>query len=125
MKKASLAALIKRRQADDFVGRQTFVDSFESNLTLPVEQRLFVYNIFGQAGVGKSYLLRRFRLLAEQRRCAAAITDETDIDLPVVLNRMAEQLKVNTRQFADFLSDMNTIETVAMNCLRIQNYRRR
>lgn len=102
MKSPSLTTLIKRRQADDFVGRQAQLDTFESNIGLPVEQRSFIFNIFGQGGVGKSYLLRRFRALAEKRQCATALTDETTLDIPIVLNRLAEQLRSSTREFSDF-----------------------
>ncbi len=65
---ASLQSILKRRQRQDFVGRQEEVKFFCQNLTLSPEdnRRRFVFNIFGQGGVGKTSLLRRLFKLAEE-----------------------------------------------------------
>ena len=54
----SLQDLIRSRQRCGFVGRQGQVIQFQENLGLPVddEQRRFLFNIHGDAGVGKTYL---------------------------------------------------------------------
>ena len=64
----SLQDIIKRRQREDFVGREEQLIFFRRNLGWEVDdpRRRFVVNVFGQGGVGKTWLLRRFRKIAEE-----------------------------------------------------------
>lgn len=99
----SLTDLIKQRHAADFVGRGSHVSTFETNLALPVDQRRFVFSISGQAGVGKSYLIRRFRSVADSAGCITALTNDDVSDIPLMLARLAGQLKLSTKAFDEFL----------------------
>ena len=53
----SLQDLIRSRQQSGFVGRQGQVVQYQENLGFPVddERRRFLFNIHGDAGVGKTY----------------------------------------------------------------------
>ena len=78
-KPTSIQDVLKTRQRDVFVGREEHLALFQRNLKLPPEDRRFIFNIWGQGGVGKSTLLRQFRMLAEQEIGAlTALTDDVE-----------------------------------------------
>jgi len=66
-KPRSLQDILKRRQQEEFVGREEQLAFFSRNLRWEIDdtRRRFVINISGQGGEGKICLLRRFCLLAE------------------------------------------------------------
>lgn len=78
----SLQDQIRRRQQSGFVGRQIEVVQFEDNLELPVDDpaRSFLFNVYGDAGVGKTYLTKRFRQVATGNGYLTAYIDETVVD---------------------------------------------
>lgn len=94
-KRASLQDIIRKRQQEEFVGRSEQLDLFRANLarSWDDEQRLFLFNVFGQGGVGKSTLLKRFREIASEMGAVSALVDEQEIDVPSVLAQFARQLK--------------------------------
>jgi tetratricopeptide (TPR) repeat protein len=89
----SLQDILKRRQQEEFVGRKEQLIFFRRNLGYEPDddRRRFVINISGQGGVGKTWLLRRFRKIAEEFAAVTAHTDETEDDVPAVMGRIAEQ----------------------------------
>jgi len=92
----SLQDILKRRQQDEFVGREEQRTFFQTNLgyTPDDSRRRFVINISGQGGVGKTWLLRRFREIAEEAGVVTACTDQNEHDLPGVMGHIAEQFEV-------------------------------
>ena len=76
--KLSLQDQIRRRQQSGFVGRQHQVVEFEDNLLLPVDDpaRRFLFNVYGDAGVGKTSLAKRLRQVAVGNGCLTAYLDE-------------------------------------------------
>jgi len=91
----SLQDILKRRQQDQFVGREQHVNIFSLNMgrSLDDDRRRFLFNVAGQGGVGKSTLLRRFRHIAEANKAIIAWTEETEEDVPAVMGRISEQLE--------------------------------
>jgi CHAT domain-containing protein len=90
----SLQDLIQNRQRSGFVGRQSQVTQFVENLALEVddERRRFLFNIHGDAGVGKTYLTMQLRHAAAERGAKAAYLDDTVEDLFSAMSMMARGL---------------------------------
>ncbi|VVJ18735.1 Uncharacterised protein [Amycolatopsis camponoti] len=84
----TLQDLIKRRQADGFVGRRHEIGRFEEALRLPLEdqRRRFLFSVHGDAGVGKSFLINQFQRIAQESGCAVAYVDESVFDIPSALS---------------------------------------
>lgn len=91
----SLQDLIRSRQQSGFVGRQGQIVQYQENLGRPVddEHRRFLFNIHGDAGVGKTYLTKQLRQLAADRGALTAYMDEAADDATTAMNLIAEQFK--------------------------------
>jgi tetratricopeptide (TPR) repeat protein len=89
----SLQDILKRRQQEEFVGREEQLSFFHRNLRWEIDdpRRRFIISVSGQGGVGKTWLLRRFRKIAEEFAAVTAYTDETEEDIPGVMGRIAQQ----------------------------------
>ncbi|MHB8596745.1 MAG: ATP-binding protein [Ktedonobacteraceae bacterium] len=100
----SLQAIIKHRQRQEFVGREEELSLFRENIAFRVEdeRRHFVFNVFGQGGVGKTSLLRRLFQLAEHLGFTPAWTDETQEDVLAVMVHLADRLDPDRRAFKSF-----------------------
>lgn len=103
-RQSSLQSILKHRRQEDFVGRDEQVTLFRENLMLDPndDRRKFVFNVFGQGGVGKTTLLRRFSKFAEDAYAITAWTDEADEDVLAVLAHLAEQLGQHDHVFKTF-----------------------
>jgi tetratricopeptide (TPR) repeat protein len=90
----SLQDLIRSRQRSGFVGRRGQVTQYEENLALDVddERRRFLFNIHGNAGVGKTYLTVQLRETAAARAVLTAYIDETVDDVLSAMSTIARQL---------------------------------
>ncbi|MEH2328248.1 tetratricopeptide repeat protein [Nostoc sp.] len=103
-KPKSLQDILKQRQQSGFVGRKDQVNQFRQNLTLPSEddRRRFLYNVWGQGGVGKSTLLRQFRKIADEAKIISAYIDEAEKTIPEVMGRLAEELERQGHKLTQF-----------------------
>ena len=90
----SLQDILVQRQEEEFVGRSAPIRQFMDNLHLPLEdpRRRFVFDVYGPAGVGKTWLLQRLRRLVEEGGALTAWTDEAQQDVPAVMGIFAAQL---------------------------------
>ncbi|MCE7011091.1 tetratricopeptide repeat protein [Kibdelosporangium philippinense] len=88
-KKMSLQHIVKQRQEAGFVGREDRLIEFRANLDLPIVDRRFLFNIHGDAGVGKTFLIHQLRRIAEQRGTRCAYLDESCYDVPEALAAIA------------------------------------
>lgn len=77
---------------------------FQENLRLAVEdpRRRFLFCIRGDAGVGKSFLLRQFIRLTRERGYATAYVDESVFDIPTVMDTLAADLARQDKPCKDF-----------------------
>jgi tetratricopeptide (TPR) repeat protein len=119
----SLADIIRRRQHASFVGRQERRSQFGRNLNLPADdpRRLFIFNIHGNAGVGKSYLTKQLQREAEHRGTACGYVDESSFDVPEVmakltldLTRAGYPLKRLEKQLATYKAHRHQLESDPM-----------
>src|SRR5258708_22211763 len=100
----SLQDLIRGRQQSGFVGRQGQVVQYQENLGLPVddERRRFLFNIHGDAGVGKTYLTKQLRQIAIDNGSLAAYIDETVDDATSAMTVMAEEFSRGGVRLGEF-----------------------
>ncbi|NEU76252.1 tetratricopeptide repeat protein [Hassallia byssoidea VB512170] len=103
-KPKSLQDILQQRQQSGFVGREEQVSLFRQNLDLSLEdsRRHFLFNVWGQGGVGKSTLLRQFRKIAESAKIIAAHTDDSEKSVPEAMGRLAEQLEQQNYKLTQF-----------------------
>ncbi|WP_375470670.1 tetratricopeptide repeat protein [uncultured Nostoc sp.] len=103
-KPRNLQDIIKQRQQLGFVGREDQTNQFRQNLALHVEddRRHFLYNIWGEGGVGKSTLVRQFRKIAEEAKNITAYIDEAEKTVPEIMGRLAEDLERQGHKLPQF-----------------------
>ena len=100
----SLQNLIRSRQQSGFVGRQQQLVQYQENLGFPVddERRRFLFNIHGDAGVGKTYLTRQLRQAAIDNGSLTAYIDETIDDATSAMTVMAEEFSRGGVRLGEF-----------------------
>ncbi|MBF2006916.1 MAG: tetratricopeptide repeat protein [Chlorogloeopsis fritschii C42_A2020_084] len=94
-KRQTLQQILKQRQQLSFVGREEEITLFRQNIELPFadHQHRFIFNVFGQGGVGKTSLLRQFRQIAENAKFLTAYTNEMETSILAVIAHLAQQLE--------------------------------
>ena len=94
-KRASLQDIIRKRQQEEFVGRSEQIALFRRNFSLDLddEKRRFIFNVYGQGGVGKTTLLKQLRQIARVSGAITAVSDETEQDVIATLIRFATQFE--------------------------------
>ena len=60
---------------------------------MPLDERIYTFNVFGQGGVGKTTLLRRFRETAIASRAIPALADDDQTDEEIADLNLARELK--------------------------------
>jgi tetratricopeptide (TPR) repeat protein len=100
----SLQDRIRDRRRSGFVGRQGQVIQYQENLRYPVEdeRRRFLFNIHGDAGVGKTYLTRQLQRIATESGALTAYIDETVEDVTAAMTVMAEQFALQGARLSEF-----------------------
>ena len=100
----SLQDRIRERQQGGFVGRQGQVIQYQENFGFPVddERRRFLFNVHGDAGVGKTFLSKQLRQIAAGAGALTAYTDESAEDVTSVMAAMAAQFSRAGSKFGDF-----------------------
>ncbi len=88
----SLQDRIRQRQQSEFVGRDDQVTLFRRNFALPLDERIYIFNIFGQGGVGKTWLLRRYREVAAGVNVLTVLTDDDQTDVLTTMDQIAREL---------------------------------
>ncbi|WP_315904305.1 tetratricopeptide repeat protein [Streptomyces sp. ASQP_92] len=80
----SMQELIRRRKRAGFVGRRDELAVYRRNFDIPVddERHRFVFRVYGNAGVGKTVLVRELEQAALERGALTAYTDESVDGVP-------------------------------------------
>ncbi|MFE9022183.1 AAA family ATPase [Streptomyces sp. NPDC007808] len=95
--------LIGRRSRAGFVGRGAERAAFRANLDIPPEdeRHRFLFHVHGNAGVGKSFLLRELEQIARERGALTAYVDEGAGSVPEVLEAVSRQFAAQGRRLKD------------------------
>ncbi|MEM7557239.1 MAG: ATP-binding protein, partial [Cyanobacteria bacterium P01_A01_bin.84] len=107
-KRKSIQDIHKARQQNSFVGREEQIKIFSRNLNLPleVERDRFIFNVWGQGGVGKTTLLKQFRKIAEENKqylkTVTALTDDDQKSVPEAMGRLAAQFEEKGHKLGKF-----------------------
>lgn len=99
----SMQELIGRRSRAGFVGRGAERAAFRANFDTPPEdeRHRFLFHVHGNAGVGKSFLLRELEQIARERGALTAYVDEGAGSVPEALELMCTQFGAQGRRFKD------------------------
>jgi tetratricopeptide (TPR) repeat protein len=100
----SLQDRIRERQQSGFVGRQGQVIQYHENFGFPVDdgRRRFLFNIHGDAGVGKTFLSKQLRQVAVGAGALTAYVDEMAEDVTSAMTAIAEQFSRAGSKLGDF-----------------------
>ncbi|MFE4831431.1 tetratricopeptide repeat protein [Streptomyces sp. NPDC056672] len=119
----SLQERIRRRRRASFVGRRRELALFRENLELPLddERHRFLFHVRGNAGVGKTSLVRELEQLARERGALTAYTDEAVAGVPEAMAAISEQfgrqgrpLKALDRSLATYRRRRFEVESAAL-----------
>ncbi|GHI06973.1 tetratricopeptide repeat protein [Streptomyces cellostaticus] len=89
----SMQELIGRRRRAGFVGRSDERAAFRENLDLPPEdeRHRFLFHVHGNAGVGKTFLVRELEQIARERGALTAYVDEGVGSVPEAMAAMSRE----------------------------------
>ncbi|MBK3588380.1 AAA family ATPase, partial [Streptomyces sp. MBT57] len=92
-RRLSLQQIIEGQRRAAFVGREAELELFRGNFTTPPEDpgHRFVFHVRGNAGVGKTSLVREWQQTAEEFGALTASVDESADSVPEVLAAVAAQ----------------------------------
>jgi tetratricopeptide (TPR) repeat protein len=95
---------VRRRQEAGFVARTGELARFRANLALPVDdlERRFIFCVHGDGGVGKTFLLRRLRSIAEGQGATAGWVDEAVFGVPEAMQAIASNLSGQGADMSSF-----------------------
>ncbi|WP_329002564.1 tetratricopeptide repeat protein [Kribbella sp. NBC_00709] len=100
----SLQDVIRGRQSGAFVGRTDSLRAFEQNLSLPLDdpRRRFIFTLYGDAGIGKTSLVRQWERVARSREYVTGYVDEAAVDVPSAIELLARGLAEGKADCPDF-----------------------
>jgi tetratricopeptide (TPR) repeat protein len=106
----NLQDVLRLRQQDTFVGRDSRLAEFQDNLRLPAlhPDRRYIVNIHGIAGVGKSFLLQQFRRIAQAEGAASALVDEDYFDVVETMSALAAEFGRQDARLTEFEAQLAT-----------------
>ena len=90
----SVQELIEAARRASFVGREDELAAFRGNFDAPADgpgRRRFLVHIHGNAGVGKTSLLREFTQAARERDALTAVLDESVNSVPEAMEELCVQ----------------------------------
>ncbi|MFK0169226.1 tetratricopeptide repeat protein [Streptomyces sp. NPDC090306] len=99
----SMQQLIRQRSRAGFVGRGAERAAFRANFDLPPEdeRHRFLFHVHGNAGVGKTFLVREWEQAARERGALTAYVDENVGSVPEAMAALARQLDPQGKRFRE------------------------
>ena len=103
-RRLSMQDHLRSREQDDFVGRLLPIGEYQENFGIPAgdKRHRFLFNIYGDAGVGKTSLMERLRQIAADNDCLTAYVDRSADDVISVLTFIAEEFRLNGARLGEF-----------------------
>lgn len=107
------------RQQQEFVGRKAELTFFREFLTSTPREARFrrIISLFGDGGVGKTWLMRQMQQAADNTNALTAYSDETQKDVLAVMDNIASQMERSGGEMKNFrpryktyLQNINRIE---------------
>lgn len=101
--RSSMQQLIAQRRRAGFVGRGAERAAFRANFDTPPEdeRHRFLFHVHGNAGVGKTFLLRELDQVARERGALTAYVDDSAGSLPEVMEAISRQFAAQGRRFKE------------------------
>ena len=101
--RVSMQELIAQRRRAGFVGRGAERAAFRTNFDLPPEdeRHRFLFHVHGNAGVGKTFLVRELEQLAREKGALTAYVDESVDSLPEAMAAVSRQLGAQGARFKE------------------------
>lgn len=95
--------LIRQRRRQTFVGRDAERAVFRENLDLATEggAATFLFHVHGNAGVGKTFLVRELEQIARERGALTVYVDEAVGSVPDVLTAISAQCAAQGHRFKE------------------------
>ncbi|MFB6551911.1 tetratricopeptide repeat protein [Streptomyces sp. NPDC056405] len=89
----SMQELIRRRRRAGLVGRGTERAAFRTNFDVPPddERHRFLFHVHGNAGVGKTFLVRELEQVARENGALTAYVDESAGSVPEAMSAISGQ----------------------------------
>ncbi|MFF2386178.1 tetratricopeptide repeat protein [Streptomyces sp. NPDC058108] len=102
-RRPSMQELIRQRRRQGFVGRGAERAAFRENLDLPPEdeRHRFLFHVHGNAGVGKTFLVRELEQLARERGALTTYVDEGVGSVPEAMTAISEGFARQGHRFKD------------------------
>ncbi|MDX3693215.1 tetratricopeptide repeat protein [Streptomyces europaeiscabiei] len=99
----TMQELIRRRTRQDFVGRNAERAAFRANFDLPIEdeRRRFLFHVHGNAGIGKTFLVRELEQIAQERGALTAYVDDGVGSAPEAMAVIADRFARQGRRFKE------------------------
>ena len=97
-KKPSAMEMLQQRREHLFVGRDEEREAFQRNFTRALRDQYLIFAIYGQAGIGKSFLVDHYRRIAAENDALTALTNEAETggvrerSIVQAMARLAKQL---------------------------------
>ena len=97
-----MQSIHEKRRSELFVGREKEVYRFTNNLNLPDDDKQFIWNLYGQGGVGKTTLLKKFQAIVIENGGFSAMTDESQSTLIDSLGTLAKHFERSGKVLSKF-----------------------
>ncbi|OIJ92803.1 hypothetical protein BIV24_12745 [Streptomyces colonosanans] len=93
--------LIRQRSRAGFVGRGTERHAFRANFALPPqdERHRFLFHVHGNAGVGKTFLVRELEQIAREHGAVTAYIDESVGSVPEAMAAISHRFAAQGHRF--------------------------
>ncbi|MET7699189.1 tetratricopeptide repeat protein [Streptomyces sp. NPDC005485] len=99
----SMQELIRQRRRAGFVGRGTERAAFRTNFDVPPqdERHRFLFHVHGNAGVGKTFLVRELEQVARERGALTAYVDDSVGSVPETMAALSRQFAAQGHRFKE------------------------